>query len=162
MRQKIQLIWTLISGGGTMGKKIITEFAMGLFSFLFVLFLTCFVLANGVIYACFELIILCIVFYVVYLITKKTNCLKSWEYYFAVFVIPALINVIIAIVNWYIHNGIAYETVPVGTTEIIYKYLYYAEVSINNVGYYFVVLVVHMIFFGIVKAIKKRSSGNIK
>ncbi|MDF2905344.1 MAG: hypothetical protein K0R34_665 [Herbinix sp.] len=144
-----------------MFEKIITGLALAFASFCFVYFITCFVIANGVMYSYLEIIILCIVFYVTYLIVKKTGRLKPWEYYLAVFALPALVNVIIAVINWNIHNGIAYDAVPVGTT-IVYPNLDNAVTAINNVGYYIVVFTLHMIMFGIMRVIKMKGKKKNK
>jgi hypothetical protein len=138
-----------------MVKKIIAGLIMLLISFFLVSFLTHFVLANGVLYSYFEIIILCIVFYIAYRIIRKTDSLKPWEYYIAVFAAPALINVAIAVKNWNIHNGNVYDAVPVGTT-IVYTNLDNALTAINNVGYYVVVFIMHMIIFGIMRVIKMK------
>lgn len=140
-----------------MVNKIFTGLIMSIISFFLVFFLTCFVLANGVLYSYFEIIILYIVFYVAYLIVKKSGRLKPLEYYLAVFALPALVNVIIAVINWNIHEGIAYDAVPVGTT-VVYAYLNNSMTAINNVGYYMVVFILHMVIFGIMKVIKMRRS----
>lgn len=137
-----------------MVKKIATGLVMSLISFFLVLSLTCFVLANGVMYFYFEVIILCIVFYIAYLIVIKSGRLKPWEYYLAVFALPMLVNVIIAAINWNLHKGTNYDAEPVGT-KVVYSNLDNAVTAINNVGYYIIVFILHMIMFGIMRVIKK-------